>query len=126
MDTVTSKSLCMDTVMSKSPGVDTAMARHGYSDASFPLHRILHRKVRNVENLRGKIRAFVLVCETYFACNFMISLLISLSFKYPDQFSCGMINFSRHIFHHNPTQIFNFTITLYLCYPSPTLSLMST
>ena len=56
-----SKSLGMDTVTSKSPGMDTATARRGYSDASFLLHRILHQKVRNVENLRGKIRAFVLV-----------------------------------------------------------------
>ena len=50
--------------MDKTPFVDTAMARRGYSDASFLLHRILHQKVRNVENLRGKIRAFVLVSET--------------------------------------------------------------
>ena len=41
--------------------MDTAMARHGYSDASFLYHRILHQKVRNVQNLCGKIRAFVLV-----------------------------------------------------------------
>ena len=41
--------------------MDTATARHGYSDASFLLHRILHQKVRNVENLHGKICAFVLV-----------------------------------------------------------------
>ena len=61
MDIATAKSLGMDTVTSKSPGVDTAMARRGYSDASFLLHWILHQKVRNVENLRGKIRAFVLV-----------------------------------------------------------------
>ena len=61
MDTATSKSLGVDTAMSKSPGVDTAMARREYSDASFLLHRILHQKVINVENLRGKIRAFVLV-----------------------------------------------------------------
>ena len=61
MDTATSKSLGVDTETSKSPGVDTATARRGYSDASFVLHRILHQKVRNVEKLRGKIRAFVLV-----------------------------------------------------------------
>ena len=61
MDAATSKSLGVDTATYKSLGVDTAMARHGYSDASFLLHRILHQKVRNVENLRGKIRAFVLV-----------------------------------------------------------------
>ena len=51
----------MDTAMAKSPGVDTAMVRNGYSDTSFLLHRILHQKVRNMENLRGKIRAFVLL-----------------------------------------------------------------
>ena len=56
-----SKALGMDIVMAKSPGVDTTTARCGYSDSSFLLHRILHQKVRNVENLRGKIRAFVLV-----------------------------------------------------------------
>ena len=56
-----SKALGMDTAMAKSPAVDIAMSRHGYSDTSFLLHRILHQKVRNVENLRGKIRAFVLV-----------------------------------------------------------------
>ena len=61
MDTKTSKSLGMDTKTSKSPGVDTAMTRRGYNDASFLLHRILHQKVRNVENLRGKVHAFVLV-----------------------------------------------------------------
>ena len=61
MDTATSKSLGMDIAMSKSLGVDTVMARRGYSDTSFLLHQILHQKVRNVENLRGKIRAFVLV-----------------------------------------------------------------
>ena len=61
MDTATSKALGMDTTMAKSPIVDTATARCGYSDASFLLHRILHQKVRNVENLHGKIRAFVLV-----------------------------------------------------------------
>ena len=64
MDTMMSKSLGVDTEMSKSPDVDTATARCGYSDASFLLHRILHQKVRNVENLRGKIRAFVLVRES--------------------------------------------------------------
>ena len=63
MDTATSKSLGVDTVTSKSLGVDTTMARSGYSDASFLLHQILHQKVRNVENLYGKIRAFVLVCR---------------------------------------------------------------
>ena len=51
----------MDTMTDKSPGVDTAMARRGYNDASFLLLPILHQKVRNVENLHGKIRAFVLV-----------------------------------------------------------------
>ena len=61
VDTVTAKSPGMDTMTSISLGVDTVMARHGYSDASFLLHRILHQKVRNVENLHGKIRAFVLV-----------------------------------------------------------------
>ena len=61
MDTETSKSLGVDTETSKSPGVDTATSRRGYSNASFLLHRILHQKVRNVENLHGKIRAFVLV-----------------------------------------------------------------
>lgn len=61
MDTATSKSLGVDTAMSKSLGVDTTTARRGYSDASFLLHRILHKKVRNVENLHGKICAFVLV-----------------------------------------------------------------
>ena len=55
----------MDTMTFKSLGVDTATARHGYSDASFLLHRILHQKVRNVESLRGKIRAFVLVRYCY-------------------------------------------------------------
>ena len=55
------KSPGVDTATAKSPGMDTATARCGYSDASFLLHRILHQKVRNVENLRGKIRAFVLV-----------------------------------------------------------------
>ena len=61
MDTAMSKALGVDTAMAKSPGVDTAMARRGYSDASFLLHQILQQKVRNVENLHGKIRAFVLV-----------------------------------------------------------------
>ena len=61
MDTATSKSLGMDTETSKSPCVDIATTRRGYSDASFLLHQILHQKVRNVENLRGKIRPFVLV-----------------------------------------------------------------
>ena len=61
MDTTTSKDLDVDTVMDKSPYVDTVTARRGYSDASFLLLPILHQKVRNVENLRGKIRAFVLV-----------------------------------------------------------------
>ena len=61
MDIATSKSLGMDTETSKSPGVDIVMARRGYSDASFLLHQILHQKVRNVENLRGKIHTFVLV-----------------------------------------------------------------
>ena len=39
--------------------------RHGYSDASFLLHQILHQKLRNVENLRGKIHAFVLVIPCF-------------------------------------------------------------
>ena len=56
-----SKALGVDTATTKSLDVDIAIARHGYSDTSFLLHRILHQKVRNVENLRGKIRAFVLV-----------------------------------------------------------------
>ena len=61
MDTATSKALGMDTATTESPGVDIVTTRRGYSDASFLLHRILHQKVRNMENLRGKIRAFVLV-----------------------------------------------------------------
>ena len=61
MDTATSKALGVDTATAKSPGVDTATARCGYSDASFLLHQILYQKVRNMENLRGKIHAFVLV-----------------------------------------------------------------
>ena len=61
MDTATSSSLAVDTATDKTPSVDTATARRGYSDASFLLLPILHQKVRNVENLRGKIRAFVLV-----------------------------------------------------------------
>ena len=64
-----SKSLGADTVTSKSPDIDTATARRGYSDASFPLHQILYQKVRNVENLRGKIRAFVLVGSLELALN---------------------------------------------------------
>ena len=51
----------MDTSTAKSPGVDTATARRGYSDASFLLLWILYQKVRNMENLHGKISAFVLV-----------------------------------------------------------------
>ena len=74
MDTATSKSLGVDTATSKSPGVDTATARCGYSDASFLLHRILHQKVRNVENLCGKIRAFVLVRLDVIASSFMFKL----------------------------------------------------
>ena len=61
---MTSKSLGVDTETSKSLDMDIEMARHGYNNASFLLHRILHQKVRNVENLRGKICAFVLVLET--------------------------------------------------------------
>ena len=61
MDIAMSKSLGMDTETSKSPSVDTVTARRGYNDALFLLHQILHQKVRNVENLRGKIHAFVLV-----------------------------------------------------------------
>ena len=64
VDTATSKSLNVDTATAKSPGMDTATARRGYSDAPFLLHRILHQKVRNVENLRGKICAFVLVINS--------------------------------------------------------------
>ena len=70
MDIATAKSLGVDTATSKSPGVDTATARRGYSDASFLLLPILHQKVRNMENLRGKIRAFVLV----FVCNIIYAL----------------------------------------------------
>ena len=61
VDTATGKSLNMDTATAKSPGMDTMTARRGYSDASFLYIGFYHQKVRNVENLRGKIRAFVLV-----------------------------------------------------------------
>ena len=61
VDTTMFKALGVDTATAKSPVVDTVTARRGYSDASFLYHRILHQKVRNIENLRGKIRAFVLV-----------------------------------------------------------------
>ena len=61
----------MDTATAKSPVVDTVMARHGYNDASFLLHPILHQKVRNVENLRGKIRAFVLVYVLRYLWDFL-------------------------------------------------------
>ena len=61
VDTATAKSLNVDTATPKSPGVDTATARRGYSDASFLLLPIFHQKVRNMENLHGKICAFVLV-----------------------------------------------------------------
>ena len=56
-----SKDLGVDTATDKSPCMDTVTARCAYSDASFLLLPILHQKVRNVENLRGKICAFVLV-----------------------------------------------------------------
>ena len=62
VDTTTPKSPSVDTATAKSPGVDIATARRGYSDASFLYIGFYHQKVRNVENLRGKIRAFVLVC----------------------------------------------------------------
>ena len=64
VDTATGKSLNVDTATAKSPGVDTSTARRGYSDASFLYIGFYHQKVRNVENLRGKIRAFVLVFAT--------------------------------------------------------------
>ena len=63
MDTATSSSLAVDIATDKTPFVDTAMARCGYSDASFLLLPILHQKVRNVENLRGKIHALGLVLK---------------------------------------------------------------
>ena len=62
MDTATSKALDVDIATDKSPCVDTATIRRGYSDASFLLLPILHQKLRNMENLSGKIHAFVLVC----------------------------------------------------------------
>ena len=61
VDIATDTSPGVDTATATSSGVDIATARRGYSDASFLLHRILHQKVRNVENLRAKIHAFVLV-----------------------------------------------------------------
>ena len=78
MDTATSKSLGMDTAMSESPAMDTTTVRHGYNDASFLLHRILHQKVRNMENLHGKIRAFVLVA----GCIIWFPMILMLSGKY--------------------------------------------
>lgn len=47
--------------MPRCQGVDITTTRRGYSNGSFLLHRILHKKVRNVENFHGKIHAFVLV-----------------------------------------------------------------
>ena len=61
VDIATDTSPGVDTAMATSSGVDIATARRGYSDASSLLHQILHQKVRNVENLRGKICPFVLV-----------------------------------------------------------------
>ena len=61
VDTSMPKSPSVDTVTAKSPGVDTTTARHGYSDASFLYIGFYHQKVRNMENLRGKICAFVQV-----------------------------------------------------------------
>ena len=64
VDTAMGKSLNMDTSTAKSSGVDTATARRGYNDASFLYIGFYHQKVRNVENLCGKIHAFVLVSST--------------------------------------------------------------
>ena len=71
----------MDTETSKISGMDIAMSRHGYSDASFLLHRILHQKVRNVEKLHGKIHAFVLVNLQWKQLNFIQEFILFITHK---------------------------------------------
>ena len=61
MDTATLKEEGVDIATEKIIIVDTAMSKHRYSNGKFILLPILHQKVWNVENLRGKIHAFVLV-----------------------------------------------------------------
>ena len=54
----------IDIATGKTYIVDTAMSKRRYSDGKFISLPILHHKVWNVENLRGKIHAFVLVLPT--------------------------------------------------------------
>ena len=61
MDTVTLKEEGIDIVTENITIVNTATSKRRYSDGKFILLPILHQNVWNVENLRGKIHAFVLV-----------------------------------------------------------------
>ena len=63
MDTATLNEEGIDIATEEITNVDTATSKRRYSDGKFILLPILHQKVWNVENLRGKIHAFVLVWE---------------------------------------------------------------
>ena len=61
MDTATLKEEGVDIATEKTTIIDTATSKRRYSDGKFILLPILHQNVWNMENLRGKTRAFVLV-----------------------------------------------------------------
>ena len=61
MDTATLKEEGVDIATTEITNVDTVTSKSRYSDGKFILLPISHQKVWNVENLRGKTGAFVLV-----------------------------------------------------------------
>ena len=67
MDTATLKEEGVDIATAEITNVDTATSKRRYNDDTFILLPISHQKVWNVENLRGKTRAFVLVFYTFSA-----------------------------------------------------------
>ena len=69
MDTATLKEEGVDIATAEITNVDTATSKRRYSDGKFILLPISHQKVWNVENLRGKTRAFVLVYNAIWKAN---------------------------------------------------------
>ena len=61
VDTTTLKEEVVDIVTEEITDVDRATRKRRYSDGNFIPGTISHQKLGNVENLRGKIHAFVLV-----------------------------------------------------------------
>ena len=67
VDIATAEITNVDIATAEITNVDTTTSKRRYSDGKFILLPISHQKVWNVENLRGKTRAFVIVVRDQYS-----------------------------------------------------------